>query len=43
MKRFKLERSQDQPWWWVLTDTESLVVSNKKHNIYGGDKGEIRR
>lgn len=25
-ERFKLERSKDRPKWWVLTDTENLVV-----------------
>lgn len=24
--RFKLEKSQDYPGWWVLTDTENLIV-----------------
>lgn len=26
MNRFKLEKSQDLPNWWVLTDTENLIV-----------------
>lgn len=26
MNRFKLEKSQDLPHWWVLTDTENLIV-----------------
>lgn len=26
MNRFKLEKSKEQPGWWVLTDTKNLVV-----------------
>ena len=26
MNRFRLEKSTEQPGWWVLTDTENLVV-----------------
>lgn len=26
MSRFKLEKSQDLPNWWVLTDTDNLIV-----------------
>lgn len=26
MNRFKLEKSQDLPNWWILTDTENLIV-----------------
>lgn len=34
MDRFKLEKSQDLPGWWVLTDTENLVVIKfKKHEF----------
>ena len=38
MKRFKLERSQDQPGWWVLTDTESLVVVKFKEHEFNDNQ-----
>lgn len=34
MKRFRLEKSQDLPGWWVLTDTENLVVIKFKEHEY---------
>ncbi len=34
MNRFKLEKSQDLPGWWVLTDTENLVVVKFKEHEY---------
>ena len=34
MNRFKLEKSQDMPEWWVLTDTENLVVVKFKEHEY---------
>lgn len=34
MKRFRLEKSQDRPGWWVLTDTENLVVLKFKEHEY---------
>ena len=34
MKRFRLEKSQDLPGWWVLTDTENLVVLKFKEHEY---------
>ena len=33
-KRFLLQQSQDQPEWWVLTDTENLVVIKFKEHEY---------
>lgn len=32
--RFKLEKSQDLPGWWVLTDTENLVVVKFKEHEF---------
>lgn len=32
--RFKLEKSQDLPGWWVLTDTENLIVCKFKEHEY---------
>ena len=32
--RFKLEKSQDLPGWWVLTDTENLVVIRFKEHEF---------
>lgn len=34
MKRFILEKSQDLPGWWVLTDTKNLVVLKFKEHEY---------
>jgi len=34
MKRFRLEKSQDLPGWWVLTDTENLVVLKFKEHEF---------
>lgn len=34
MRRFILEKSQDLPGWWVLTDTENLVVLKFKEHEY---------
>lgn len=34
MKRFRLEKSQDQPGWWVLTDAENLVVLKFKEHEF---------
>ena len=34
MNRFKLEKSQDLPGWWVLTDTENLVVVKFKEHEF---------
>lgn len=34
MKRFILEKSQDLPGWWVLTDTENLVVLKFKEHEF---------
>ena len=34
MGRFKLEKSQDLPEWWVLTDTENLVVVKFKEHEF---------
>ena len=34
MKRFRLEKSQDLPGWWVLTDTENFVVLKFKEHEY---------
>lgn len=34
MNRFKLEKSKDLPDWWVLTDTENLVVVRFKEYEY---------
>lgn len=34
MRRFILEKSQDLPEWWVLTDTENLVVLKFKEHEY---------
>lgn len=34
MKRFKLEKSQNLPNWWVLTDTENLIVIRFEHGKY---------
>lgn len=34
MNRFRLERSQDLPGWWVLTDTENLVVLKFKEHEF---------
>ena len=34
MKRFKLEKSQDLPGWWVLTDTENLIVIKFKEHKF---------
>lgn len=33
-KRFKLEQSQNLPEWWVLTDTENLIVCKFKEHEY---------
>lgn len=33
-KRFKLEKSQKLPDWWVLTDTENLIVCKFKEHEY---------
>ena len=38
MKRFKLERSQDLPGWWVLTDTENMVVIKFKENDFNNSQ-----
>lgn len=32
--RFKLEKSQDLPGWWVLTDTDNLIVIKFKEHEY---------
>lgn len=32
--RFKLEKSKEQPGWWVLTDTENLVVIKFEEHKY---------
>lgn len=32
--RFRLEQSQDLPEWWVLTDTENLIVCKFKEHEY---------
>lgn len=34
MNRFKLERSQDLPEWWVLADTENLIVCRFKEHEF---------
>ena len=34
MKRFRLEKSQDLPGWWVLTDAENLVVLKFKEHEF---------
>lgn len=34
MNRFKLEKSQDLPGWWVLTDTKSFVVVKFKEHEF---------
>lgn len=34
MNRFRLEKSKDLPGWWVLTDTENLVVVKFKEHEY---------
>lgn len=34
MDRFKLEKSRDLPGWWVLTDTENLVVIKFKEHEF---------
>ncbi len=34
MRRFILEKSQDLPGWWVLTDTKNLVVLKFKEHEY---------
>lgn len=34
MRRFVLEKSQDLPGWWVLTDTENLVVVKFKEHEF---------
>lgn len=34
MKRFILEKSQDLPGWWVLTDTKNLVVLKFKEHEF---------
>lgn len=34
MERFRLEKSQDLPGWWVLTDTENLVVLKFKEHEF---------
>ena len=34
MNRFRLEKSQDLPGWWVLTDTENLVVIKFKEHEF---------
>lgn len=33
-KRFKLEKSRELPDWWVLTDTENLIVCKFKEHEY---------
>lgn len=33
-KRFKLEKSQSLPGWWVLTDTENLIVCKFKEHEF---------
>lgn len=34
MERFRLEKSTEQSGWWVLTDTENLIVLKfKEHNF----------
>ena len=39
MEKFKLEKSQDLPGWWVLTDTENLVVLHfEEHNFNDNQK-----
>ena len=38
MKRFKLERSQDLPGWWVLTDTENMVAIRFKENDFNNSQ-----
>ena len=34
MNRFKLEKSKDLPGWWVLTDTENLIVCKFEEHDY---------
>ena len=34
MNRFKLEKSKEQPGWWVLTDTKNLVVIKFEEHKY---------
>ena len=34
MNRFKLEKSQDLPGWWVLTDTKNFVVVKFKEHEF---------
>lgn len=34
MNRFKLEKSKEQPGWWVLTDTKNLVVMKFEEHKY---------
>lgn len=34
MERFRLDKSTEHPGWWVLTDTENLIVLKfKEHNF----------
>ena len=33
-KRFELKKSEDMPGWWVLTDTENLIVIKFKEHEY---------
>ena len=32
--RYLLERSQENPDWWVLTDTENLIVCKFKEHLF---------
>lgn len=42
MERFKLEKSQDLPGWWVLTDTENLIVLRfEEHNYNDNQKVSV--
>ena len=38
MKRFVLEKSQELPGWWVLTDTENMVVIRFKENDFNNSQ-----
>lgn len=38
MIRFVLEKSQDLPGWWVLTDTENMVAIRFKENDFNNSQ-----
>lgn len=41
MRRFILEKSQDLPGWWVLTDAENLVVLKFKEHEFNESQQNI--